>query len=796
MPSFLKDFRRKSKANFKANTNSNSATNDSNSHSSSDSNSNDGPAANYEIPQNKSSSTLSSIIGRATAQSPQLRSQSTTNLNGGQAANGTRTPPLLSGRPPPMTAGSSRYSIALKGMSNSNGSPKPGQYTSPLAPRIVSVSEGSWVHQKVLLVYGTIGDGQQPLDGDVTVCHHQDAFPPTTWPVSDSNFKALVYLQPGPNRLRFDFIAQSRRPSRDNNSTVHSTHFQVNYLPMNASPPLHLVILVAKDSPRTYDAVPDRIQAEGNSLDTAVRKFRMSAYLWQAFTGEQMNRNGFGRRCFRFDEEWQPGTLTSRDLATNQMRNEAKVHIVTLDKTVAEIQDLDLAQQYEPAKKKGDLFGIAMDACRKYFDIKPGQKEYVSCLYLDAHWDRKAGTVRGHAALGGGDDQLKLAIFGSHALQSYPAHIEEVVPAFTDCTPTDTRYVADDCNESGSNWEAANIGIGAHLHETGHLFGCPHQESGVMLRDYVRLNRTFTTREPFSTRTKSQGMRLCLQDDECAWHRLDVLRFRSHPCFALPTDMTVPPEESIQVWAVDKGTALVTASTGLAFIEIYTEGDELCHHWIEYIDQSGGFNGPIRQITLTEQDLRNKVGESNKNKKLRIKIFSMGQGEHEVEDFTQHVSKGAKVKLPDGRAGFKGSKLGASQMENTQHQDVILQSTHVKNKLLRSVRVYHGFALDGMEFVYEDGETQLFGKRGGKEGGDEFALNTRMGEQIMGFYLRAGLWIDGIQILTTSGRRSEIYGNATGGSGHTLIPPRGYSVAGVYGSCGQWLDGFGLIVTR
>jgi hypothetical protein len=40
-----------------------------------------------------------------------------------------------------------------------------------------------------------------------------------------------------------------------------------------------------------------------------------------------------------------------------------------------------------------------------------------------------------------------------------------------------------------------------------------------------------------------------------------------------------------------------------------------------------------------------------------------------------------------------------------------------------------------------------------------------MGETILGFYLRAGAWIDGIQILTSAGRKSEIYGNATGGSG-------------------------------
>ncbi|KAL1303129.1 hypothetical protein AAFC00_006562 [Neodothiora populina] len=797
MPSFLKDlnFRRKStKASFK--------TGDS--HSSSDSNSNNEgpPPAQKPLTQNanKSSSTLGSIFaGRSPppqAQSPNLslpgRSPSSNNLStvGTHASNGSRTPPSLAGRPDMAHHSSSRYSIAGQ---SANGSVKP---MSPLAPRVVSVSDGSWVHQKILLINGVVGELQKPLDGELTVCHHQDHFPPTAWPVSDSYFKALIVLQPGPNRLRLDFVPQQRRPSNDKALEVYSTFISINYLPMISAPPLHLAILVAKDSPRTFDAVPERVKLEGNSLETAIRKFRMAGYLWQAFTGEQMQRNGMGRRCFRFEEEWQAGTLHGSDMVTNVMRSEAKIHVITVDKTVQEIQDLDLAQQYGPAKRKGDLFSIAMDTCKAYFNVKPGQTQHVSCLYLDAHWDKHTGTVRAHAALGGGDNELKLAIFGSHLLQSYPAHIDEVVPAFSDCTKTDTNYVANDCNESGSSWEAANIGIGAHMHETGHLFGCPHQESGVMLRDYVRLNRTFTVREPYATRTQSRGLHPVLPQDECSWHRLDILRFRAHPCFTLPNDVPVLPEENIMVWAVDKGSALITSSTGITFVEIYTEGDELCRHWIEYIDKGGPSVAP-RQITLTEQDLREKVGDANKNKKLRLKIFSLGQGEHEIEDFGRHVSKGAAIKLPGGGAGFRGSKLGSSQMDGTQPQELILQSTAEKHKLLTCVRVYSGFALDGLEFVFADGETRLFGKKGGKEGGDAFYLDaSRKAEVISGFVIRSGAWIDGIQIVTNTGRRSEFFGNKQGGSQHTIFPPRGFTIAGFYGSCGQWLDGFGLIVTR
>lgn len=114
-----------------------------------------------------------------------------------------------------------------------------------------------------------------------------------------------------------------------------------------------------KRLPETYDAVPERAQKEGNNLATAVRKFRMAAYLWQAFTAEQMNRNMFGRRCYRYEEEWQPGSLTWKDMETGQMRNEAKIHIIRMDKTVQEIQDLDIAQQHGPAKRRA-IFSLSL----------------------------------------------------------------------------------------------------------------------------------------------------------------------------------------------------------------------------------------------------------------------------------------------------------------------------------------------------------------------------------------------------------------------------------------------------
>ena len=95
--------------------------------------------------------------------------------------------------------------------------------------------------------------------------------------------------------------------------------------------------------------------------------------------------------------------------------------------------------------------------------------------------------------------------------------------------------------------------------------------------------------------------------------------------------------------------------------------------------------------------------------------------------------------------------------------EIILDSANIQTKLLLVIKVWSVLCVDGLEFYYEDSTSQLFGKRGGHA--TDFPLDTRKGEMLLGFALRAGLWIDGIQILTSLGRTSEWFGNATGGSG-------------------------------
>ncbi|KAK4099904.1 hypothetical protein N658DRAFT_428908 [Parathielavia hyrcaniae] len=702
-------------------------------------------------------------------------------------------PPAAVPRPQPHpypNGGSNRHSVSgMAGLGSPVlGGRGPSLPVSQYSPRL-SVKDDTWegnmlkrqqVYQKVLLVHGTIGDPlQQSVDGTLTVSRLDDHFPPISWPVHGSLFKALVYLVPGANRLRFDFSSPKLANSGSSNP-IHASYLTVHMIPPVGASPLQLAILLAKDSPGTFDAIPARIDREGNGLETAVRKFRMAAYLWQAFTAEQMYRNRLGRRVFRFEEEWTAGTANIRDRETGTLRSEARVHIIRTEKTVAELRDLNKAQQNPNAADAGGLYGITADAVRDHFKPPLGQKLYVSVLLLDAHWDTNSHTIVGHAALGGNVGDIHLGIFGSHCLQSYPTCLEEVVPAFSDCTPTDMLHVANDCNDAGSSWEAANLGIGAHMHETGHLLGLPHRESGVMARDYVTLHRSFLTREAYSTRTRSKGGPVA-QQDECTWHRLDCLGLRSHPCFRLPNDPVLNPDASLHGWPGEGGSLTVTAATGVSHVEIFADDDDVCRAWIEYAPENGGGGPAPRMVSLSEQELRGKLspeggGGGSKKKggarRLRVSVKSCGGGSLDVDDFARLCSKEAAcVKIPSAVPGlpktaFRGMRLGLSRTDGSEPCEFVFASALGRDRVLSGVVVYHGLAVDGIEFVYDDDSRQLFGKKGGKAGGDVFDMDIRRGEYITGFFVRCGFWIDAIQVLTSLGRRSPLFGNASGGDAY------------------------------
>jgi hypothetical protein len=368
-------------------------------------------------------------------------------------------------------------------------------------------------------------------------------------------------------------------------------------------------------------------------------------------------------------------------------------------------------------------------------------------VVLDAKGDLQLKGIAGHSALNDG-----LGIIGSRSLYTLPSCIEEVVPAFTDCTRQNT---GPNPAESGFFWEAATVALGNMME----AFLSP--QTPIEPRDFAKVNRTFITREPYSLTTQSPGLRLSLPQEECSWPRVDCLRFRYHPCFRLPTDPIHPGQpDSLQIYAVENGL-VVSSSSGVTLILIYT-GDTY-RTYIEYTSK------PEREVMIQEEFLRSKLPDVPKNAPITLKIFSASQGETVVEDF--QAARNMKVQLPKGHGTAYMSAVFGAATPDSQSQEVILQSI-TTGSLLTGIRVFHNSTgLEGLEFLYEDTSSQLFGSRGGScstttedAKTSDFALDARKGEVLMGFCVRAQMFVDGIEILTSFGRKSSIFGNPQGGS--------------------------------
>jgi hypothetical protein len=339
-----------------------------------------------------------------------------------------------------------------------------------------------------------------------------------------------------------------------NGQALASTQLTLNYIPLLQTPPLHLAIMIAKDSPLLIDCPSQKqggISSAHSDLDAAINKFRMTAYMWQALTAEDMHAKGLGRRSFRLEEEWAAETLSreflqgSHDLSARHMRSTAKIHLIRTEKTVAELRDAQVAQQNQQARRRDELHEYFTAALKKHGGpFASSSHPIVAGLILDSTFSLEQNLILGHAALGcSNPDGVSLGIFGSHLTYSWPRFLEEVPSSLLDATvPGDN--VGNDNNECGTMWEACSIGQGAFLHEVGHAFGAPHT-TGIMARGYAQdWPKNFLSRTAYCAHTKQAGATVIDGEtmNDARWDISDALSFKVLPHFKLPTDPALSRE--------------------------------------------------------------------------------------------------------------------------------------------------------------------------------------------------------------------------------------------------------------
>lgn len=140
---------------------------------------------------------------------------------------------------------------------------------------LFNLRENEQIVSPCLIVHGKCNK----QNGAKTVQVQHPQLPPITYPIHNQFFKATVILTPGENKLTFVTDTNTART------------IVCYYTPLTQNPPVHLCLILAKDSPLQFDSPREQKDREGgNGLELAIKKLRLGARLMQAYTNEQMLR--------------------------------------------------------------------------------------------------------------------------------------------------------------------------------------------------------------------------------------------------------------------------------------------------------------------------------------------------------------------------------------------------------------------------------------------------------------------------------------------------------------------------
>ncbi|UQC90097.1 metallopeptidase [Colletotrichum lupini] len=621
--------------------------------------------------------------------------------------------------------------------------PVSAQETATMSLRFNNFTDGETVHQRCVIIKGTYTPGSNVCDDFATVEANDSTnttFPTQTWPIADNRIKIIALLSPGLNTLTI---------TRTSGTQTIANELNLTYIPLLQSPPLHLAVMVAKDSPLLIDCPPLKHGASSTahaSLDAAIAKLRMSAYMWQALTAEDMRLKGLGRRSFRLEEEWAADT-TSREFLnglheaalfdSGAMRSTAKVHIIRSERTTAEIRDAEVAQQNETAKSRDGLFDYFLDAlAAQGSPFEASAHPVVAGMILDSHFSVSKKLILGHAALGCHNPTgVSLGMMGSHLTYSWPRFLEEVSDCLLD-TRAPGQTVGDDNGECGTFWEACSIGQGAFLHEVGHAFGAPHT-TGIMARGYSgHWPRNFLVKTAYSQKVNKEGFVVVdgQTENDARWDLRDALSFRSLNHFWLPGDTRLSAVQRSSAPTV----SLINIETDDVGVEIACAANLARMEFNDKAELLPSVDCPAWKVSYTLKELEARY---SRDESLKLYVLGMNGKTKTVRDLWRLFSSTTYVRIPGSDVLLRKRSVVTKDLEESADDGegekfwswaTLLTRRKSAGSVVRanSVDVRTGCILDGAYVHFPDGDRVNCGPRINKWGGGEHTFGGHASEEV------------------------------------------------------------------
>ncbi|XP_001599746.2 putative zinc metalloproteinase YIL108W [Nasonia vitripennis] len=271
------------------------------------------------------------------------------------------------------------------------------------------------------------------------------------WPVVNGDFRLLVELQRGTNRLELEAGGFKRK---------FSLVYEPRFTRLRVTPVY--VICAGHDG---YFQGP---RGENRSPESAATRIGLGARLLQTLTAEKLREAGHGRKTFQLERDLDGPECLVMHSVLHVDRARAMSQRELWELIGRELMSGPLASK--------DRKYLAFLSCTRYRGA-PNPR---------THEDTLART-QGHAALGGGG----LALFGSACLHTWPTCMPQVLPRFLDATLIDTEQLMDDSNYRGTHGGCLATTLGSVLHELGHTFDLGHTRDGIMGRGFDYVDRVF-----------------------------------------------------------------------------------------------------------------------------------------------------------------------------------------------------------------------------------------------------------------------------------------------------------------